>query len=175
MTVPKGASSGRMLRLRGRGTGREGKRGDQLVELRVVLPEKIDDDLAGFVRELAQDPRLRSAQGDGLMAEVYTEEQTITAVARLTRTRLRGVRLGRGGAPATSARGPCYSRVDIARLELLCDLTEGFELEDEALGLVVTLVDRLHAARADLDALIEAIAAEPAETRRRLAVALRRG
>jgi hypothetical protein len=38
----------------------------------------------------------------------------------------------------------------------------------------VTLVDQLHAARADLAALAEAIAREPVETRRRLAAALTR-
>jgi DnaJ-class molecular chaperone len=61
LTVPKGASGGRTLRLRGRGTGREGGRGDQLVELRVVLPERIDEDLAAFMRDWRErhgyDPR----------------------------------------------------------------------------------------------------------------------
>jgi DnaJ-class molecular chaperone len=51
VTVPKGASGGRVLRLRGRGTGRAGRRGDQLVELRVVLPDEIDEDLSAFMRD----------------------------------------------------------------------------------------------------------------------------
>ncbi|GAA4746417.1 J domain-containing protein [Sphingomonas daechungensis] len=39
LTVPKGSSSGRVLRLKGRGfTGKGGKRGDQLVALEVDLP-----------------------------------------------------------------------------------------------------------------------------------------
>jgi DnaJ-class molecular chaperone len=39
MTVPKGASSGKVLRLKGRGfTGKDGKRGDLLVTLNVDLP-----------------------------------------------------------------------------------------------------------------------------------------
>jgi DnaJ-class molecular chaperone len=50
MTVPRGASSGRMLRLRGKGVPRaDGTRGDQLVTLRVVLPETPDPDLEAFV------------------------------------------------------------------------------------------------------------------------------
>jgi DnaJ-class molecular chaperone len=61
ITVPKGASGGRVLRLRGRGTGKKGKRGDQLVELRVVMPKEIDDELASFMREWREkngyDPR----------------------------------------------------------------------------------------------------------------------
>jgi DnaJ-class molecular chaperone len=51
LTIPKGASSGQVLRLRGRGVKPVGgtARGDQKVELRVVLPPKVDDDLADFM------------------------------------------------------------------------------------------------------------------------------
>lgn len=108
------------------------------------------------------------------MAEIYSEEETIATVTRLTRTRLTAFVLAEAVQPAAGERGPCYTRVDIARLELLCDLTEGFGLEDDALGLVVALVDQLHAVRADLAALAAVIAEEPAETRRRLASALSR-
>lgn len=52
LTIPKGASGGRVLRLRGRGIKRRSGdgRGDQLVELRIVLPETIDDPLAEFLQ-----------------------------------------------------------------------------------------------------------------------------
>ncbi|WP_281823248.1 DnaJ C-terminal domain-containing protein [Jannaschia rubra] len=64
VTVPPGASSGQTLRLRGRGVSRRGGgRGDQLVELRIVSPATIDDDLKQFMerwrREHAHDPRQR--------------------------------------------------------------------------------------------------------------------
>jgi DnaJ-class molecular chaperone len=52
LTVPKGASSGQTLRLRGRGArGRDGKTGDQRVILSIVAPPKVDDDLAEFLRD----------------------------------------------------------------------------------------------------------------------------
>lgn len=61
VTVPKGASGGRTLRLRGRGAGKTGRRGDQLIELRVVMPDEIDEGLAEFMRgwrkEHGYDPR----------------------------------------------------------------------------------------------------------------------
>jgi DnaJ-class molecular chaperone len=39
LTIPKGTSSGKVLRLKGRGfTGKDGKRGDQLVTVEVDLP-----------------------------------------------------------------------------------------------------------------------------------------
>ena len=62
VTIPKGASSGRILRLRGRGVGRaNGSVGDALIELRIVAPEVIDTALSDFLQEWrkthAHDPR----------------------------------------------------------------------------------------------------------------------
>lgn len=61
LTVPKGASSGRVLRLRGRGVKRGERQGDQLVTLRIVLPPEVDPDLEEFLRRWreghAYDPR----------------------------------------------------------------------------------------------------------------------
>lgn len=52
VTVPPGASSGRTLRLKGRGVkGRNGTTGDHLVELRLVMPPEIDDELRDFMGE----------------------------------------------------------------------------------------------------------------------------
>ncbi len=52
VTVPEGANSGTVLRLRGKGLAqRNGGRGDQYVTLKVVLPPKPDKDLAAFVRK----------------------------------------------------------------------------------------------------------------------------
>jgi DnaJ-class molecular chaperone len=48
LTIPKGTSSGRVLRLKGKGIKSAGKPepGDQLVTVRIVLPDVIDDSLA---------------------------------------------------------------------------------------------------------------------------------
>ena len=49
LTIPKGSSSGKILRLKGRGfTGKDGSRGDQLVELAIDLPAG-DEALQQFV------------------------------------------------------------------------------------------------------------------------------
>jgi DnaJ-class molecular chaperone len=51
LTVPKGASSGKVLRLKGRGfTDKSGKRGDQLVSLSIDVPEG-DSELEKFVAD----------------------------------------------------------------------------------------------------------------------------
>lgn len=53
LKIPKGANSGQVLRLRGKGLRgrRGGKQGDQLVELRVSLPAEPDPELERFVRD----------------------------------------------------------------------------------------------------------------------------
>ncbi len=59
LTVPKGTSSGRVFRLKGKGVKSAGRTeaGDQLVSVRIVLPETIDDSLAYFFSEWRQKNR----------------------------------------------------------------------------------------------------------------------
>ena len=59
LTIPKGSTSGKLLRIPGRGfTGKDGKRGDQIVELRIDLPAD-DAALESFAAEWnpTMDPR----------------------------------------------------------------------------------------------------------------------
>lgn len=57
-TIPKGASSGQRLRLRGKGirTGK-GKAGDQIVRLKIVLPKRIDPELETLARRWREKAR----------------------------------------------------------------------------------------------------------------------
>jgi DnaJ-class molecular chaperone len=59
LTVPKGASSGKVLRLKGRGfADKAGRRGDQLVTLSIDLPAsdpKLEKFVAGW--DVAGNPR----------------------------------------------------------------------------------------------------------------------
>ncbi len=59
LTIPKGTSSGRVFRLKGKGIKSAGKpeAGDQLVTVKIVLPEVIDDSLAYFFSEWRQKNR----------------------------------------------------------------------------------------------------------------------
>jgi DnaJ-class molecular chaperone len=56
LALPKGASSGRTFRLKGKGVRNSttGRTGDQLVTVRIVLPEKVDDELGYFLSEWRQ-------------------------------------------------------------------------------------------------------------------------
>ena len=63
LTIPKGTSSGRRFRLRGKGLPNPltGRRGDQYVEVQIVLPARIDPELEELARRWrerhAHDPR----------------------------------------------------------------------------------------------------------------------
>lgn len=61
MAVPQGASSGQRLRLKGKGIKRGKTAGDQMVRLKIVLPEKINDEMKALAerwRDTASfDPR----------------------------------------------------------------------------------------------------------------------
>lgn len=56
LTLPKGTSSGRIFRLKGRGVHNltSGHTGDQLVTVRIVLPETVDEGLSYFLSEWRQ-------------------------------------------------------------------------------------------------------------------------
>ena len=51
LKIPKGASSGQVMRLRGKGIKSKSRTGDQLVRLKVVLPEKVDEELESFMND----------------------------------------------------------------------------------------------------------------------------
>jgi DnaJ-class molecular chaperone len=65
--VPKGAKEGTKLRLRGKGAshGKDGGRGDHLVEIHIVPPEGADEALAQFMADWEkthpQNPRRKGA------------------------------------------------------------------------------------------------------------------
>jgi DnaJ-class molecular chaperone len=64
VTIPKGSNTGTILRLKGKGIAdRQGTRGDQYVTLKVMLPEKPDEDLERFVESWSRSYDVRSKMG----------------------------------------------------------------------------------------------------------------
>ncbi len=106
------------------------------------------------------------------MTRLFTEAELCRQIALLTPERLQAFLRWQVIRPLQSESGPRYRPVDVARLELLCDLNAHFGLEEDALELVMSLVDQLHDTRARLNALMRAIAAEDAAVRARLGRAL---
>ncbi|QRZ13401.1 hypothetical protein JWJ88_01710 [Paracoccus methylovorus] len=103
----------------------------------------------------------------------YTLTETLEAVSEMTPEQLeRYIRAG-VVVPVQSEQGPLFREIDLARLNLVVDLAEGYHLDEEALGLVLSLVDQLHGLRGDMRAILDAVAREPVETRVRLKTAIR--
>ncbi|KPP88511.1 MAG: hypothetical protein HLUCCA08_16995 [Rhodobacteraceae bacterium HLUCCA08] len=110
------------------------------------------------------------------MTDQLTEDEVLAAIPTLTRTRLVAfveseliipLRLEHAGGS-----GLVFHRVDCARLHLLCDLTDGLDLDEAALGVVITLIDQLHATRNDLLAIARALDGETPDVRARIGSAV---
>ena len=102
------------------------------------------------------------------MTDGFSEDEVVATVTRLTRREL--VRFVEGDfvRPDRAAHGYVFRGIDIARLELLCDLSQDLEMDETGLGIVISLVDQLHAARQDIATMARAIDALPAELKAQL-------
>jgi chaperone modulatory protein CbpM len=91
------------------------------------------------------------------MTHRLSEDDVIARVTRLTRSQLVQFVAGNLVRPEPTAAGAAFGHVDIARLELLCDLSQDLDLDETCLAIVVSLIDQVHAARHDLAILARAI------------------
>lgn len=87
------------------------------------------------------------------MTDLFNEEDAIAAIAGLTPDRLITFIAAEVISPQHGDAGPVYRRIDIARLRLLCELSDDLDLDMHALEIVMSLIDQLHEARAALRAL----------------------
>lgn len=107
------------------------------------------------------------------MTHHYTLTEILAVVPDLDAAQLDRYLLAGVVIPVQSEKGPLFRELDLARLQLVVDLAEGYHLDEEALGMVLSLVDQLHGLRGDMRAMLDAVAREPAETRARLKTAIR--
>lgn len=89
-------------------------------------------------------------------------------VARVERLNLRELRFWvRQGwlCPAEGEAGPVFDELDIARVRLLCDLRKEMSLPNDAVPVVLNLIDHLHQTRRELRTLTRAIKEQPEDVR----------
>ena len=108
------------------------------------------------------------------MTAMFTEREALDAIPRLTQFRLTAFRKARIVAPLQAETGLMFRHIDLARIELLCELTEEFELDEDALAVVMSLLDQLHTARRDLQAIAAALVKESPVVRARIGAILAR-
>lgn len=106
------------------------------------------------------------------MTDKFSEDDVIITVTRLTRSQLIYFVEAQFVRPERSAAGYVFSPIDIARLELLCDLSMDLDLDETVLGIVISLIDQLHAARQDLVTVARVIDELPGDLRNRIASAI---
>ena len=104
-------------------------------------------------------------------AEFFTQAELIVRVSRLSVDRLT-CWVDEGLIRAADNGEKRFDATDVARLELLCDLVDDFDLTNEALGVVCTLLDQVHTLRNQLFSLGKAVDAQPSEVREALIDAL---
>lgn len=106
------------------------------------------------------------------MTDSFTEDQVVATITRLTRHQLVGFIKAEFVKPNRQDGTYQFRRIDIARLELLCDLSEDLDLDENALAVVLSLIDQLHAARQERTALIRGLNALPDDLRAQIFAAL---
>jgi chaperone modulatory protein CbpM len=107
------------------------------------------------------------------VTDLFSEDEVMAIVTRLTRNRLvRFVEVDLVR-PQRIDSATVYRRIDIARIELLCDLSDDLDLDEVALGIVISLIDQLHAARHDLALMTCAINALPEDLRDRISAGMK--
>ena len=103
--------------------------------------------------------------------EFFTQDELIVHVRRLSADRL-ACWIDEGLVRAVDDRNERFDVADIARLELLCDLADDFDLSTEGLGIVCTLLDQVHTLRNQLLVLGKAVDSQPSDVREAIIDAL---
>ncbi|NOC47203.1 MULTISPECIES: hypothetical protein [unclassified Ruegeria] len=99
---------------------------------------------------------------------ILTEKELIETVTRLTSDRLTEYLAAEIVIPEQSDQGLVYQNIDVARLELACELHEQYDMEADALSMMISLIDQLHGLRAELREVLNAIEAQPEPVRQQL-------
>ena len=102
------------------------------------------------------------------MTELISQEDLIAAVDELSDDQLEAYVASGLIEPIESEDGPLFEPQDANRLTLLCFLQTMFLLDNEALKMVVSLIDQLHMVRTELSATLEMIDNEAPEVRDRM-------
>ncbi|WP_439817637.1 chaperone modulator CbpM [Zavarzinia sp. CC-PAN008] len=90
----------------------------------------------------------------------------ILAEASLDEGEVRAWVAARWVLPDETPQGLHFDAVDLARLQMIRSFTRDLALDAEALPVVLSLIDQLHAARQQLRAVADALADQPEALRR---------
>ncbi len=84
---------------------------------------------------------------------IMTKTEVLERVGRLSAERLEICVTRSWVKPRQGERGPAFDETDLARLQLIVELTEDLEVNDEAVPVVLGLMDELNTLRRRMKAL----------------------
>ena len=102
----------------------------------------------------------------------YSETEIVRSVEGLTITRLRAFIAADCVAPDEHDGRLEFGEADVARLQLLTEISNDFNLDEDAAALVISLVDQIYGLRRQMRALAAALSSEPEEVRARVRLRL---
>ncbi len=103
----------------------------------------------------------------------FTEQELVEIVGMPAKRLRTWVRRG-WVRPEAREGAPVFDEVDVARAALLRQLCEDLDIDEDTVGVVLSLLDQVHGLRAELRSLTQALEGQP-EPVRRAVVRLYRG
>jgi chaperone modulatory protein CbpM len=99
------------------------------------------------------------------------EREVVEQLGTLTLTELR---LWVSEGWVTPEEDRSFAEIDVARIRLVCQLRQDMNLNEDAVPVVLSLLDQLHGLRSELQHLAKALEEQPEDVKRRVASAYRR-
>ena len=99
------------------------------------------------------------------MTRYYSETEVVAQIQGMTVARLRAFVAADCVAPVEQDGRLGFREADVARLQLLEELVDDFELDPDAAAIVVSLIDQIHGLRAELKGLLDALEDLPPDLR----------
>ena len=96
---------------------------------------------------------------------IFSEAEVVTVVEIITVRELRGWVQAGWIVPAIGQSGPVFDEMDVARVRLVCELRGDLDVPDEAVPLVLSLLDQVHGLRREMRSLAKAVDAQPENVR----------
>ncbi len=95
-----------------------------------------------------------------------TLTEVVVMIDRIDRVELiRWIDLGWVMPAGVDDKEPVFSEADIARIQMICDISHDLLVEEETIPLVLSLLDQIYALRHQRNTLTDAIRRQPEEVR----------
>ena len=98
-----------------------------------------------------------------------SEQEVVAAVGGISATRLRMIVRNGWVRPERRAGAPEFTEVDVARIRLVCHLTDRLDVPDDDMPVILSLVDQVYGLRRALRNLSRAVESQPEDVRAEIA------